>query len=65
MTQQGRERCRQCGGEIIVTPTQSPWEFTAECGCGRWLISYAHWDAPPEYFAEAQLEFNFDPDRVE
>lgn len=51
-TQATREICRQCGGEVTITPTVSPWNFEAVCKCGHWLISWAHRDAPPAFVRE-------------
>ncbi len=42
MTQRDTMPCRHCGGIMILTPTPSPYDFDAVCGCGRYLVSWAH-----------------------
>ena len=49
-TQESTFRCDHCGRLAAVTPTQSPWEFDAECVCGRsFVLSHAHDEPPPKY----------------
>lgn len=49
-------RC-ECGREVIVHPTASPWEFTWTCSCGQQrIISHAHAHPPPMFVPQVQRE---------
>jgi hypothetical protein len=61
MMQRDRVPC-DCGGTVIVTPTDSPFEFDLRCAdCGYWAWqSYAHYNKPPMFQRTAQQQELFD-----
>ncbi len=55
MQQRDTMPCRHCGGIMALTPTPSPYEFDAVCDCGRYLVSWAHKNDPPQFVQQGRL----------
>lgn len=50
MSRQAATSHRECGAEIVIRPTLSPWNFEYTCVCRRGgIISWAHEEPPPTY----------------
>jgi hypothetical protein len=48
--QESAFQCSNCGRAVLVRATDSPYEFEADCQCGRsYALSWTHEGPPPQF----------------